>query len=89
MVFRRLIPKIDHLVTNKGNDVNTKDISVSANEVRAGDCIIMRPTWPEGRLVVDVSHGRRDLQLRITFEGDDEASAFYSFDERVTVGRAR
>ncbi|MGN8188690.1 hypothetical protein ACTJLD_22140 [Burkholderia sp. 22088] len=67
--------------------MNTKDMSVTANEVRAGDRIIMRPTWPEGRLVVDVSHGPRDFQLRITFDGDDEATAFYSVAEHVVVRR--
>ncbi|KVQ35817.1 hypothetical protein WK03_35725 [Burkholderia cepacia] len=85
MVFHRSIPRIDHVATNRGNDVNTKDISVTANEVRAGDRIIMRPTWPEGRLVVDVSHGPRDFQLRFTFEGDDEACAFYRTHELVVV----
>ncbi|RQT26024.1 hypothetical protein [Burkholderia contaminans] len=68
--------------------MNTKDMSVTANEVRVGDRIIMRPTWPEGRLVVDVSHGPRDFQLRFTFEGDDEACAFYSVAECVVVRRA-
>ncbi|MDS0858138.1 hypothetical protein NUV25_10500 [Burkholderia pseudomultivorans] len=68
--------------------MKTKDMSVTANEIRVGDKIIMRPTWPEGSLVVDVSHGTRDFQLRITFEGDDEACAFYSVAEHVVVRQA-
>ncbi len=45
----------------------------------------MRPTWPEGRLVVDVLHGPVDCQLRFTFDGDDESRAFYRAHELVVV----
>lgn len=71
--------------------MNTKDLSVTANDVRVGDRIIMRPTWPDGRLVVDVSHGpiedKGRWNLRITYEGDDEPRAFYRSDEPILVRR--
>ncbi|CAG9228622.1 conserved hypothetical protein [Burkholderia vietnamiensis] len=85
------IPKINPVATNKGNDVKTKTMSVTAGDIRVGDRIIMRPTWPEGRLVVDVSNGPLEEKgrwnLRITFDGDDQPRTFYRSDEPVLVRR--
>ncbi|WP_152603903.1 hypothetical protein [Burkholderia pyrrocinia] len=67
--------------------MKTKDMSMTANEVRVGGRIIMRPAWPDGHLVVDVSHGPRDFQLRFTFKGGVESCAFYSVAECIVVRR--
>ncbi|HDR9474355.1 hypothetical protein [Burkholderia multivorans] len=62
-------------------------MSVTAWMIREGDRVVLRPIWPEGRLVVDVSHGPLDKQVRVTFDGDDEPRAFYGASDHVVVRR--
>lgn len=62
--------------------------SITALMIRVGDRIVQRPSYPDGREVVDVSHGPRDHQVRVTFEGDDEARSFYGAADHVVVRRS-
>lgn len=60
---------------------------IQARRIREGDRIVMRPTWPEGRLVTETGHGVLDHQIRVTFDSDEECHAFYDSADQLEIRR--
>lgn len=73
-----------HLRSNAWCD-SVNDRSITALDLQVGDRVILRPTWPEGRLVEEVDS--RDTKVIARFA--DGGSYIYGASDHVVVRRAR
>lgn len=60
-------------------------MSTAAFGVRIGDRIIQRPTWPDGREVVDFDLD--DTRITFTYAGEDECKETFGAADPVIVSR--
>jgi hypothetical protein len=69
-------------------DVQPGDRIVQARYVREGDRLIFAPTWPAGRLVVDVDHGYPlPHVVTFTYESDEACRETFGAADHVVIRR--
>jgi hypothetical protein len=67
------------------DEANRVKVSITALGVCVGDRIVFHPTWPEGRLVVDVD--QQDTRITVTYESDEECKQSFGAADHLVVWR--